>query len=692
MRKPSLPIFATLLASLLSACNGGDDDVTPPDAAGQPDVAPPATKRLVILHTNDEHSHLFGFAPEIDDFPVATTAGNGDIIGNVARRAQVLADERAAAAGAGADTLTVSAGDETQGALPQMAFTATSPDFTIMRTLGYDVMTPGNHEFDLGPGAFAQSIMTAMANGGLPQLISTNIHFDATSAADDTLEALYGEGTSTAPIKRYHVITTPGGIKVGLFGVMGIQASYYAPLKVPVRFSALSAEEGDQALGLPRLYADIQPTIDELRNVEMVDVVVMVSHGGVDTITPTIGDDYQVAEDVSGIDVIISGHSHTPLQAPQVVTSPDGHETPVVQAGSFGEWVGRVELVLEPGLRPALDATRTGLIKVDDTIIPTDQAILDELTGIVDSLESDGSPSILEGMLARIEGAPVVDDPGVLGDLYFRDMGSTAFDVPGLVPFHETNILNLSTDAMLAQADQAGFTLLAVQASGSVRGDIVVGQTGVMSFADLFRIFPLGMNPVDGSIGYPLCRFYLWAIEVKAAFEVAASEGLIADAVYLSPSGVRVEFDTDRPAFDFSNPFDPNNGRVTRILFDPDHTDGLDDFTPANYLFDLSQPDPWGGPLGGVVSLHPVVTSLYVASFAATAGVTLKDAMNNTVTLESTIMTRLDGSDIKDYEAFIGYIQSESAANGGMLPSRYDEATVEGAVPRRMMCSGALCP
>jgi hypothetical protein len=55
-------------------------------------------------------------------------------------------------------------------------------------------------------------------------------------------------------------------------------------------------------------------------------------------------------------------------------------------------------------------------------------------------------------------------------------------------------------------------------------------------------------------------------------------------------------------------------------------------------------------------------------------------------------MTRVDGSDVKDYEAFISYIQSESAANGGNLPSRYDDSTVEGTLPRRMMCTGALCP
>jgi hypothetical protein len=245
---------------------------------------------------------------------------------------------------------------------------------------------------------------------------------------------------------------------------------------------------------------------------------------------------------------------------------------------------------------------------------------------------------------------------------------------------------------MLAQAEAlAGPTLIAVQAAGSVRADIIAGNTGVMSFGDLYRIFALGLNPLDGTIGYPLCRFWLWTVEIKAAFEVAASQGLESDSVFLAPSGVRVEFDTGRPPFNFGNPFDPNNGRVTRILVDTDHSDGFDD--PTEPLFDIAAVNPWSpGTLGGEVTLHPVVTTLYVASFAETAGVTLKNAAGSPVALTATILTRGDGSDVKDWEAFLSYIRSESEANGGALPGRYDESTAPGALPRRMICTGPLCP
>ena len=144
---------------------------------------------------------------------------------------------------------------------------------------------------------------------------------------------------------------------------------------------------------------------------------------------------------------------------------------------------------------------------------------------------------------------------------------------------------------MLATAEElAGDTLVAVQASGNVRDDIVVGDTGVLSYADLYRIFPLGENPLDGSAGYPLTRFYIYTVELKAAFEVGASRGYIEDSLYLSAAGVKVEYDTSREPQDISssvNALDPQNGRVTRILVDVDHTDGVEDYTVA--LFDIDR-------------------------------------------------------------------------------------------------------
>src|SRR5438477_237191 len=84
---------------------------------------------------------------------------------------------------------------------------------------------------NFGADGLAKAIAAATAGGGAPQLVISNIHFSATSAGDDQLEALFGEGTSGKPLKRYHVVTTAGGIKVGFLGVVGANAAYVAPRK-----------------------------------------------------------------------------------------------------------------------------------------------------------------------------------------------------------------------------------------------------------------------------------------------------------------------------------------------------------------------------------------------------------------------------------------------------------------------------
>ncbi|MFI5288381.1 MAG: hypothetical protein ACHQ17_01960, partial [Polyangia bacterium] len=62
-----------------------------------------ATRTLVLIHTNDRHSHMLGFGPELDDYPAPTTAGSGAIHGGVGRIAAVFAQERMKAKAMGAD-------------------------------------------------------------------------------------------------------------------------------------------------------------------------------------------------------------------------------------------------------------------------------------------------------------------------------------------------------------------------------------------------------------------------------------------------------------------------------------------------------------------------------------------------------------------------------------------------------------
>lgn len=649
------------------------------------------TRTLVLLHTNDEHSHLLGFAPEADDFP--TPSMSGGIKGGIARRATLLAQERARvqALGKNAASLTVSAGDNCMGTLVEAATTVSAPDFTIMKQLGYDVTAWGNHEFDFGPNGLAQMITAAQANGGITPTVSSNVHFSAGDAGDDALEALFDESGHDAnkPAHRYWVVTASNGLKVGFVGVMGADAALFAPIKTPVTFSIPpGGTENDSAGVIQQIAADLQPVVDKLRKVEKVDVVVALSHSGVNPTDPATGEDYQLAENVSGIDVIVSGHTHTRTAAFTVNNKATGKPVVIQEAGAYGDTLGRITLTVD-GKGVHFDAADSGLLDVNDSLAadPAVAAKVSDALGGLESTKLAGGKSFLEAALSNVTGMAVSDDPAQVGDLYFYPLATLPFDLAGEALRVQTPVLVLSADAELAAAEQyAGKTDVALQVAGVIRGDLPRGKTGTLSFGDVFRVLPLGLSTVDGSIGYPLVRVSLPLGAFKAALEASASlsySSVDASAYYMVLAGARYEFDTSRAPFTTTgkSSLDPNNGRVTKIVFasKPDVFDHV--------AFDLAQ----GGFVDSVLQPVVVVTNEYVAEFAASFGIPLgkPDNSGNFNDPGEAIIHRPDNTEVKDYEALAAFIRAQAAANGGALPSRYDAAAAN--FPARTICSGPLC-
>jgi 5'-nucleotidase len=711
-------IFASLALAATPLAGCGDDNVPvdggvrdltmQPDQAVPPDLAP-AARHLIILHTNDEHSHLFAWAPELDDDPMATKPGTGTLIGGIARRAALLKQERDAAAAVGADVLTLSAGDNVMGSLTQVGFTQSAPDFQVMKALGYDATCLGNHEFDYGPKALATALGAAKAAGNLIPTLSTNIHFSATDPGDDTLAAGYSDKPDpNALVEKYHVLTLPSGLKVGLIGIVGADAAYDETTKTPVQFSlGPSMSESNYPEVMTAVYADVQSTVDTLRNTEKVDLVIALDHAGANLGTPSNGEDWQIAENVPGIDVIISGHTHTAVPAPQLpVNKMTNRMVPVVQAGAFGAYVGKLDITLHTDGTVTVDMSNSKLLKVDDTILP-DTTFAAQQYKAVHGLESvpwmGGNQSFLEGELSRITGKAVMDDATKDGDLYFYPLGQASFDIPH-VSFHETDVLDLSTDAMLIAGDKylpmGTQNEISVQSPGVIRGSLPKGKTGTLDFADLFRVLALGSSPVDGSIGYPLVHFYIKLVYLKAAFELVAAKGITSDSDYLLPSGLRVSFDTSRPYFNTAgNVFDPANGRVTKIEWNSNHVkNGLDTANGTGFydtvLFDSTQPQATAWTPAPLTPFG-VTTSSYIASFAAGVGVVLYQDPQGLMPLadiSTAIIHRPDGSEVKDFEALAEFVWAQTAQNTAQLPARYNPADPAGAVPRRVFCMGMACP
>lgn len=694
-----MPRFLRVLCALALACGGS---------------RPP--RKLVLLHTNDEHSHLLGFGPEADDFArtylAAVPAAGAALRGGASRRAVVLNAERDAARAAGADTLTVSAGDNMMGTLMQIAATTASPDFRVMKMLGYDVTTLGNHEFDYGPAGLAAAVAAAKASAeGMPQIVASNIHFSGT-AGDAALQALFDEtGTDASrPIHRKLLVVTPNGLRVGFVGIMGADAAAVAPLKAPTTFSIAQGTTDDNRLAsLAQIFTDLQPFVDSLRRDDKADLVVALSHSGADLTSPDKSEDFAIARGVSGIDVIVSGHTHTEVPATLIVNERNGRQVLVQQAGRFGDNLGRISLSVGEGGRVSFDRAGSALIKIDDTRPASDTAINTFVGGVIQALEqapiAPGKPSFLGYTLGEMLQAPPPAATGT-GTLYSYPVAGLDYDVDNSGRFQETELLVLAADAQLAAANEIKPTQLAVEASGVLRVSRLETAkqapfAGKLGFGDVFRAVPLGASPATGTPGYPLCRFGIWLAEVKAAFEVSAGFAYTGghDDLFIVPAGFRFQYDTARAPFNpGGDPFDRNNGRVTRIwqLKTAALAAGAYD-GDANYdlKFDasLSTPAAPGLPAGWLDDPTRIVTaasSLYIATFATFAGVHLKDADSGAPIANNdpnaTIVKRVDGTEVKEWESLGRYIRLQ--ANGGNLPPRYDQNDLSGKLPRRAICVG----
>jgi len=128
-------------------------------------------KMLTIVHSNDLHSHLLGFSPNIDYTPAET--GDDKTVGGWARLATVIRDVKQNRTN---PVLVVDSGDFLMGSLFHMLSREEAFELRLMKVMGYDVITLGNHEFDLKPAGLAR-ILTANQQNQIPSIVFSNAIF-----------------------------------------------------------------------------------------------------------------------------------------------------------------------------------------------------------------------------------------------------------------------------------------------------------------------------------------------------------------------------------------------------------------------------------------------------------------------------------------------------------------------------------
>jgi 5'-nucleotidase len=305
-----------------------------------------------ILHTNDLHSNLIGMAPATDYTPF--TLKDDKTRGGFARLATLIAKQKAARADLG-PVLVLDAGDYSMGTAFAAATRETGCELQLLSRVGYDATTFGNHDFDLGPDGAAQALAVAAKAGHVPPVVASNTDF---TGGDPTLAGLQ-QLAKDGVVRRYLLIER-GGMRFGIFGLLGKEAQFYTGGAGAVKF----ADPIETA----------REMVKTLRETEKVDVVIALSHGGMEKGKDgrfTDGEDVRIPTAVPGIDVVIGAHSHTELREPVIVNG----RTPVVQTGKYGENLGELVITLDG---EKLTAESYKLLPADDTIVG-DRAIADEI-------------------------------------------------------------------------------------------------------------------------------------------------------------------------------------------------------------------------------------------------------------------------------------------------------------------------
>jgi sulfur-oxidizing protein SoxB len=208
--------------------------------------------------------------------------------------------------------------------------------------LGIEAMT-GHWEFTYGEAALHKNL--AAFKG---EFLAQNVFLTEDAAFNDKPAF----DPSTGRVFKPATIKQTGGMRVAVIG----QAFPYVPIAHPGRFTP------DWTFGIRE--RELQKLVDDLRNNQRADIVVLLSHNGMDV-------DLKLASRCTGLDLILGGHTHDAVPRPVLVANPCG-KTLVTNAGANGKFVGVVDIEVGKG---ALKDVRYTLLPVFADLIKPDAAM-----------------------------------------------------------------------------------------------------------------------------------------------------------------------------------------------------------------------------------------------------------------------------------------------------------------------------
>ena len=578
------------------------------------------TNVTTILFTHDLHSH---FLPQ-------PTAEGGES-GGYARLKTVIDGERAV----NPDALLVDGGDFSIGSLIQTLYTTQAAELRTMGAMGYDAVTIGNHEFDHKGVGFAEMLNSAKAaQQAAVELLLVDArpleNMDAyrerfgpvTPVLPTLLEANYAPADDNpdrafirSAMEDYGVTDCMtlerGGVTYGLFGLMGVDSDECAPTSGFTRTDAAKAAKR---------------CVETLKG-EGAEIIVCLSHSGTgDSLASS--EDEELAKAVDGIDVIVSGHTHSTLAEPLVV-----NDTYIVSSGPYCQNLGSLTFSWDDGGEKRL---------LDYRLIPIDETVAEdpEIAGLVEQWKD----MVGETYLARY--GLTYDEVLTRSDYDLNTPASAVQENNGLGTLVSDAFLWADRTLNAAYADSPH--TVSVTADGVLRANLPAGD---LTAAMAFDVLSMGVGE-DGTSGFPLVAVYLTGKELKAAMEVDASVTPIMPAAQLYMSGAKYAFNTKRMFF--NRVYD---AALTDVTFDESGTENA-------YEIDDN-------------ALYRVVTGMYSAQMLGTVksksmgllSLEPKQANGTPVTdFADCILYDANGNELKEWYALAAYL--EQFGEDG-LPDRY---------------------
>jgi 5'-nucleotidase len=267
--------------------------------------------KLTILYTNDQHSRIEPFPHDDLKYPNE---------GGFAKRAALIDNIKQEEA----HTLLLDAGDIFQGT-PYFNYYQGEIEYKLMSMMGYDAVTFGNHDFDLG----CDNILKQMPHASF-DFLNCNYDFNHTS-----LE----KNKKISPYKIYK----KGHLKIGVFG-LGIDLKNLVDKKFVK----------DIIYNDPIISANNTATY--LKVDEECDYVICLSHLGFKYDSDKVSD-IILASQTKNIDIIIGGHTHTFLNSPVSIKNSEEREVLITQVGWAGIWLGKIEIYFSPYNKKLLQNT-----------------------------------------------------------------------------------------------------------------------------------------------------------------------------------------------------------------------------------------------------------------------------------------------------------------------------------------------